>query len=284
MSASRPLTVGAGIIAVGVLAALPFARFGGSSAPARPAPSPGFGEVPLHLTAESAPSPAVGLHDHDAPLSSPSASRLPVLTESRLEVSGAPPNLPERYEPLVDTPPVLSPTPATPPAVAPAPLRPMRGRGPLRLEEPRLRVRPAESDAEEIGPPPAREQTHRIVDGDTLARIAQRYWGDAKLADALLEANRDVLPAADPLPLGVVLKIPPKPALPASSTPDALPAQPVSQPKLTPAADEPEEAPPQVEELPPPVRQPMPPRNPSAEEDVAEDEPLVPIPSGALRD
>jgi nucleoid-associated protein YgaU len=55
---------------------------------------------------------------------------------------------------------------------------------------------------------PARALTHKIVDGDTLSLLAERYWGDAQLAGKLFEANRDVLRSPDLLPLGIVLKIP----------------------------------------------------------------------------
>jgi nucleoid-associated protein YgaU len=51
-------------------------------------------------------------------------------------------------------------------------------------------------------------QSHRIVDGDTLEGLAQRYLGSADRAREIFEANRDVL--ADPklLPIGAELKIP----------------------------------------------------------------------------
>lgn len=51
-------------------------------------------------------------------------------------------------------------------------------------------------------------QKHKIVDGDTLPSIAQRYLGDSRRAGEILEANRDVLPSPDILPLGRELKIP----------------------------------------------------------------------------
>jgi nucleoid-associated protein YgaU len=67
-------------------------------------------------------------------------------------------------------------------------------------------------------PPPADEHTglidqstpaeHRVVDGDTLASIAQRYLGDAQHAPEIFEANRDVLTNPELLPIGAVLKIP----------------------------------------------------------------------------
>jgi nucleoid-associated protein YgaU len=55
---------------------------------------------------------------------------------------------------------------------------------------------------------PARALTHKIVDGDTLSRLAEHYWGDALLAGKIFEANRDILQSPELLPLGRVLKIP----------------------------------------------------------------------------
>ncbi|MBI1904280.1 MAG: LysM peptidoglycan-binding domain-containing protein [Planctomycetia bacterium] len=49
--------------------------------------------------------------------------------------------------------------------------------------------------------------THRIVDGDTLARLAERYLGSASRADEIFRQNQQVLPAADLLPVGKVLRI-----------------------------------------------------------------------------
>ncbi len=61
-----------------------------------------------------------------------------------------------------------------------------------------------------------RMRTHRITDGDTLARIAQRYLGDARRYAEIQTANREVLANPDLLPIGAVLRIPPRDALAAS--------------------------------------------------------------------
>jgi nucleoid-associated protein YgaU len=142
-----------------------------------------------------------------------------------------PPELPERYHPLVEE--------STRSLVPAAPHRPRT----LQVAEPRVRIRRVEEE-----PAPPRERTHRIVDGDTLEKIAQRYWQDASLADALYAANRDQLATPDPLPLGKVLRIPAAPS----------------------AAQATSETAPQVEELPAPVRQPQ--------AELKLDEPLVPFP------
>jgi nucleoid-associated protein YgaU len=49
---------------------------------------------------------------------------------------------------------------------------------------------------------------HKIVDGDTLRDLAERYLGSPDRAEEIFQTNRDVL--ADPklLPIGVILKIP----------------------------------------------------------------------------
>jgi nucleoid-associated protein YgaU len=53
--------------------------------------------------------------------------------------------------------------------------------------------------------PPVR---HRIVDGDTLPQLAQRYLGSAERQGEIFEANRGVLSSPDLLPIGAMLKIP----------------------------------------------------------------------------
>jgi nucleoid-associated protein YgaU len=60
---------------------------------------------------------------------------------------------------------------------------------------------------EALIPPPA-ETRHRVIDGDTLPDLAERYLGDAGRAGAILEANRDVLASPELLPIGAMLRIP----------------------------------------------------------------------------
>jgi nucleoid-associated protein YgaU len=56
--------------------------------------------------------------------------------------------------------------------------------------------------------------THRIIDGDTLPALAQRYLGSAARAGEIFEANRGVLLDPELLPIGVELKIPSRPLSP----------------------------------------------------------------------
>ena len=60
---------------------------------------------------------------------------------------------------------------------------------------------------------PRPQRTHRIVDGDSLAKLAQRYLGDRQRGPEIFAANSDVLDNPDILPLGKTLKIPARPAV-----------------------------------------------------------------------
>ena len=53
-----------------------------------------------------------------------------------------------------------------------------------------------------------RLRRHRLTDGDSLERLAERYLGNAARATEIFEANRDVLAAPDLLPLGRIIRIP----------------------------------------------------------------------------
>jgi nucleoid-associated protein YgaU len=59
-------------------------------------------------------------------------------------------------------------------------------------------------------PADAAPRTHRIVDGDTLVSLAERYLGTADRAGEIFNANRDVLQNPRLLSIGVELKIPPR--------------------------------------------------------------------------
>ena len=51
-------------------------------------------------------------------------------------------------------------------------------------------------------------QRHTVREGDTLFSLARRYYGDAERFGAIYQANRGVLRAPDPLPVGAELVIP----------------------------------------------------------------------------
>ncbi|MFP6665904.1 MAG: LysM peptidoglycan-binding domain-containing protein [Pirellulales bacterium] len=51
-------------------------------------------------------------------------------------------------------------------------------------------------------------RTHTIVNGDTLARIAQRYLGTRSRDSEIYELNRDLISDSDVLPIGRTIRIP----------------------------------------------------------------------------
>jgi hypothetical protein len=145
----------------------------------------------------------------------------PSIGRSRLDDSGLPPELPDRYQGLVEPPARERSTPAP-------------ARDELPLGAPRV-IQSLTPGADESHENTARsgQRMHQLVDGDSLARLAQSYWGDASLAGELLAANRDVLGSGELLPVGVTIRIPPRPA---PATPSAAPvndggAAPIRQPR-----------------------------------------------------
>ncbi len=68
---------------------------------------------------------------------------------------------------------------------------------------------------------------HTVVDGDTLATLAERYLGSSARAEEIYQANRDVLRDPKLLPIGVELKLPPRVGRPApAATPSSKTAPP----------------------------------------------------------
>jgi hypothetical protein len=94
---------------------------------------------------------------------------------------------------------------------------------------------------EPVSPSTADEElrTHTIIDGDSLEKLAARFLGDPRLGDEIYELNRDVLKSPDLLPIGVDLRLPPRPL--ADSKPAAPPTKGVSaaaaSPNLIPVDD-----------------------------------------------
>ena len=68
-----------------------------------------------------------------------------------------------------------------------------------------------------------RQRWHRVVNGDSLPRLAESYLGNRDDYLLIFEANRDVLASPSVLPIGVELKIPPTPAATGSATPPRNP-------------------------------------------------------------
>jgi len=51
-------------------------------------------------------------------------------------------------------------------------------------------------------------QTHVVQSGDTLSKIAEKYYGDASLYPKIFQANRDVLSDPNKISPGQKLRIP----------------------------------------------------------------------------
>lgn len=73
---------------------------------------------------------------------------------------------------------------------------------------------PADSPAGTFAGQESTLREHRISDGDTLIRLAERYLGRGDRYLEIYDCNRDVLSSPDLLPIGAVLKIPPRSAEP----------------------------------------------------------------------
>ena len=52
------------------------------------------------------------------------------------------------------------------------------------------------------------EQWHEVAKGESLWKIAERYYGDGSLYPKIFEANRDILKTPDVIHPGQILKIP----------------------------------------------------------------------------
>lgn len=58
------------------------------------------------------------------------------------------------------------------------------------------------------GGPPDYTQWHEVKSGETLSKLAQRYYGDASLYPKIFEANKDVLKDPNMIRVGQKLRIP----------------------------------------------------------------------------
>lgn len=173
MRKTRFLVV-AGILMGGALAALPFrqpARIGVQMAASTVADiTIRRKDVTVEVSPHEELSPAVGL-GHASPAVELSG---PVPAGPDLDGLGPPPELPTRFMPVSRREPV-------------APWRP----------DP---------------PAPPKESVwrkHRLVDGDNLEALAERYLGSRARAGEIFEANQGILPARDLLPIGKTIRIPP---------------------------------------------------------------------------
>jgi len=194
---SRLLAV-AGVLCAGVIAAWPFRQ-----SPLRPA-APPAAAAPLELT----------LRREDVVLyASPYAETSPAVNLEAIasaQINRAQVNRPSSEKPgtvkrtfeLTN----LAPPPPLPIAFQPAAASEPATAGdwrPISREPPRTALRPEPSKLQQPRP-------YRLRDGDTLENVAERFLGNSQRAAEIFDANRDVLPRPDLLPVGKTIMIPPK--------------------------------------------------------------------------
>ncbi len=183
MRALRILLV-VGLVLIGVAAALPFRRTSRESpvpdrmrqmidVPLRRA------DVALEVSPVSPYSPAAGLHER--PESGSAEDTAIDVAAHRalrqdLESLAPPPNLPPDFAALA-----------------------------AGLETSRRQWQPARMKLPSSSPSLRR---HRLTDGDSLERLAERYLGNAARSGEIYDINRDVLREPDLLPLGRIIRIP----------------------------------------------------------------------------
>lgn len=140
--------------------------------------------VPVRMTAESGVSPAESL----VPVASQKPDAIPAdgpFLHPRGADLDAPPDIGSNYTPLADpfrSPADVRPTLPGDPSLVPVGATP-------RVAGPRLRQ-------------------HVLRDGDTLAGLAQRYYGDPAKAKEIYAANRLELASPDVLPIGRKIVLP----------------------------------------------------------------------------
>lgn len=198
------------VMAGGVVAAWPFRHNG----PTKPhalavnhdAPDPTW-SLPQDLTLQVHPQPGLSpapelttvQPTQTGRLARPASFNAPG-NEPPLESLPAPPFLPMAYESLLV--PVGSEQNSKPLKMASQSSAP--------VHEPLLPPAPEPGAVEEKAKPGPLWRKHRIVEGDTLVGLAQRYLGDAGRAGEIHVANLDRLASPEILPLGVTLLIPPR--------------------------------------------------------------------------
>lgn len=89
---------------------------------------------------------------------------------------------------------------------------------------------PPTSSSNPAGTTRSQTESHRVQPGDSFASLAQTYYGNSKYASVLAEANPEFKEPSR-LPVGSIVKIPPKPAQP--------PAEPVRLASATNASERP---------------------------------------------
>lgn len=83
------------------------------------------------------------------------------------------------------------------------------------VQTPGAAVGPADAAAGDAGPArgapalPGRARSHKVREGESLASVARRYYGEGpSRVSFLYRSNRDRLRAPDHVPIGTVLRVP----------------------------------------------------------------------------
>jgi nucleoid-associated protein YgaU len=191
MRLSTKLVLVIALVVVGVLAALPFRR---SKPVAEPTGPSAISSIERRLSNDNARTASGQFQSVPSKKSQP--RRVPTAATGFVpDAVAQAPEMPERYHHT------FSPVGALlHPREEPA------RQNPLRDDEssaPRLRPREIDDAQENL-------ITHKIVDGDTLVSLAERYLANGQRYREIFELNRDVLKNPDLLPIGRVIKIPPR--------------------------------------------------------------------------
>jgi len=190
------------IVALGVLAAMQFPKSGVDTAASvtaapKPTPLPLRRPIPLQVAVETGDSPAASTEVSPTPDTELNPlDRIPA-------IMGATPPFIEPSDLSAED--LLQAEEATPPAAEIAETPPCvdDASSSPSDEAPTFRIAAAEP------PPSSRSDVrHRIVDGDTLTALAEKYLGGGDRRLEIYDANRDVLPSPDLLPIGIEIAIP----------------------------------------------------------------------------
>lgn len=180
------------VLAIGGLAALPFYRPAEPPPLSQPAPSAGSTpSIPITGPSDSQVGGAIAPTDS----SSTSANPTHPLIDAVIFQPG------NRLESELHL------TRKAPQAEAPVP--------PADPIAPRGNDRPVDSTREST-PADLAWRSHRIVDGDTLEKLARRMLGDPQRWPEIRMANSDILTEDGVLPIGKLLRIPPRTTPPAN--------------------------------------------------------------------
>ncbi|HEX3999032.1 MAG TPA: LysM peptidoglycan-binding domain-containing protein [Pirellulales bacterium] len=209
------------VLTIGFVVALQFRKPAATKTAAAPSETAGHamsapqivppnGAPPLDLSANSGQTNA-GAND---PATRSSATPQETNSHSQNDTVAAPTPSPPA------TPQPASPTSTPPPAADANDFHTAAGSAPTKPAEgalPDLPDRfsgnrsdsPSTSDFHtEPSPDASPPQTHKIVDGDSLPMLAERYLGSASRAGEIFACNRDVLGDPELLPIGARLRIP----------------------------------------------------------------------------